>query len=368
MLLRGDDSVAPEDKIGFDDGKQILKLTLSVFDPDNNVPLESLKQTRTTRAQGIDAQPQFRDTGVNKVFILAAAPNTPENYENCKMFLERTNVKDIQFHFAADLKMSNICLGIMSHASLHPCPYCEGTKNVFEDDAPVRTLETISENHQKWQQESGKKSTLKQYYNCSNEPLLMSHLNTTTSVLTIVPPPVLHIKLGIVNKLYTELLKLFPNLDDWPKSLYIMKENYHGQTFEGNECNRLLTNLDMLSNMIPDNLMPFHQCFVAFRDAMEACFHSTLDETYQQKITHFAAYYRALNISTTSKVHIMIRHVPEFIREHGKPLGQFSEQVVESCHAKFDKLFNSYRIKDTNHPNYLNKLYRAIMHFNAYHL
>lgn len=256
----------------------------------------------------------------------------------------------------------------MSHASLHPCPYCEGTKNIFEQGAPARTLETISENHQKWQQESGKKSTLKQYYNCSNEPLLAGPHDANTPVLTLVPPPALHIKLGIVNKLYAELLKLFPNLDDWPKSLFIMKENYHGQTFEGNECNRLLDNLDMLSNMLPDHLMPFHECFAAFRDAMKACFHSTLNEAYLHTIENFTATYNALDISTTTKVHIMTRHVPEFIQQQGKPLGQFSEQVVEHCHAKFDRLFNSYRMKDINHPGYLNKLYRAIMHFNAYHL
>ena len=43
MLLRGDDSLVPEDEIGFDDRKDILKLTLSVYDSENDVPLEDLK-------------------------------------------------------------------------------------------------------------------------------------------------------------------------------------------------------------------------------------------------------------------------------------------------------------------------------------
>jgi G:T-mismatch repair DNA endonuclease (very short patch repair protein) len=365
LLLRGTDGFLNEDKIGFDDGKEVLKLTLSIFDPNNSLPLEPL---RVTRSKGITQGHKFSAGGVNKSFILAAAPKTPESYNNCKIFLERTNAKDIQFHFAADLKMINICLGIMSHASLHPCPYCEGTKNVFEVDAPSRTLETIEANFQKWQAESGKKSTLKQYYNCSNEPLLHSNHNMSTSVLSIVPPPSLHIKLGIVNKLYSELLKLFPNLDDWPKSLYITKERYHGETFEGNECNRLLANLDMLSSMLPRNLMPYHSCFLAFRDAMQACFGSSLDPSYSQKILEFENSYKALGISITSKVHIMTRHVPEFLEMHGKPLAQFSEQVVEHCHSKFDRLFNSYRIKDIHHTAYIDQLYRAILHFNSYHI
>jgi hypothetical protein len=368
LLLRGDTDVHHEDKIGFDDGKQILKLTLTVFDPENKVPMQTLPSARTTRAQGIGAGPKFVDTGVNKLFILAAAPNTPENYENCRLFLEKTLIKNVSFHFAADLKMSNICLGIMSHASLHPCPYCEGTKNVFEEDAPSRTFDTISDNHQKWQEESGKKSSLKHYYNCANEPLLIGNHDTSTAVLDIVPPPSLHIKLGIVNKLYAELLKLFPGLDQWPQDLYIIKESYHGQTFEGNECNRLLQNLDMLSNILPANLSNFLDCFHAFRDAMQACFGSNLEPDYRDKIMKFERSYNALKLSTTTKVHIMNRHVPEFIQKHGRPLGQFSEQAVEHCHAKFDRFFNCYRIKDIKHTSYLSNLFRAVMHFNAYHI
>jgi len=270
LLLRGDMDVNEEDKIGFDDGKQVLKLTLSVYDPENRLPLQFLPSSRATRGQGIGTGLKFSDTGVNKLFILAAAPKTPETYGNCKIFLQKTLMKNVKFHFAADLKMSNICLGIMTHAALHPCPYCEGKKNVFEQDSSPRTLETISDNFRKWQEESGKKSTLKNYYNCSNEPLLIGEHDLSTPVLNIVPPPALHIKLGIVNKLYSELLKLFPRLDEWPQSLYITKEKYHGHTFEGNECNRLLKNLDMLAKMLPENLSNFLNASLLFE---KQCMH-----------------------------------------------------------------------------------------------
>lgn len=365
VLLRGSEGLLQEDKVGFDDGKDVLKLTLSIYDPDDTLPLEKM---RITRAKGLGTEPHFSKSGVNKVFILAAAPKTPENYNNCKLFLEKTNMKDVNFHFAADLKMTNICLGIMSHASQHPCPYCEGTKNIFEVDAPVRTLQSISEHFHQWQTQSGKKSTLKNYNNCSNEPLLLTNDNASFSVLSLVPPPSLHIKLGIVNKLYSELLKLFPELDSWPKSLYITKENYHGNTFEGNECNALLRNLDMLASILPSHLLPFHRCFVAFRDVMDACFGSSLDVSHHEKFVEFENSYRSLNISMTTKAHILIRHVPEFLKQKDKPLAPFSEQVVEACHAKFDKLFNSYRTKDIHHSGYLDRFYRAIMHFNSYHI
>lgn len=365
LFLRGDDDLSNEDKVGFDDGKSVLKLTLSVYDPEERIAMQG--RTKVLRSEGIGVGHNFLKSGVNKTFILAAAPKVPETYQNCKVFLEKVLTENVNFHFAADMKMTNICLGIMTHAALHPCPYCEGTKNKFEEDAPCRTLASISENHEKWVNESGKKTTLKNYYNCSNRPLLKVH-DLSTKTLDIVPPPALHIKLGIVNKLYDELKKLHPTLDDWPKALFIMKEQYHGQCFEGNECSRLLKNLDMLQNMLPEELQPFHDCFMALQEAMEACFGFRLDSSYKEKVEHFATCYKNLNLSITTKVHVLVRHVPEFIDKHQMPLGHFCEQVVEQCHAKFDKLFNSYKIKDVHHPNYLSNLFHAIMHFNSYHI
>lgn len=231
LFLRGDENPSNEDKLGFDDGKGILKLTLSVYDPDDRIPVKTLAATRATRSGGITCGSHYQNSGINKTFILAAAPKTPETYENCKIFLEKCKTHEIQFHFSADLKMANICLGIMSHAALHPCPYCEGTKNVFQQNALPRTLATISAYHNKWKTESGKKTTLKNFYNCSNEPLLLGFHEPSTPVLNIVPPPALHLKLGIVNKLYSELQKLFPELDQLPAALYIQQESYHGSTF-----------------------------------------------------------------------------------------------------------------------------------------
>ena len=367
LLLRGDDDMSTYDKVGFDDGKSVLKLTLSIYDPEDKLMAYAKPHSRTLRSDGIGTGQCFLNSGANKIFIPAAAPKVPENYQNCKIFLEKVLTENFSYHFAADLKMTNICLGIMTHAALHPCPYCEGTKNRFEEQAAPRTLESISENHQKWLSESGKKTSLKQYYNCSNTPLLNIN-DPSTPTLDLVPPPALHIKLGIVNKLYDELKKVFPSLDDWPKSLYIIKEDYHGQCFEGNECSRLLEHLDMLQNMLPEELQPFYDCFVAFRDVMYACFGFTLDAAYHEKVTNFAACYEKLKLSITTKVHVLIRHVPEFIAKHQKPLGHFCEQVVEQCHSKFDRLFTHYKIKDINHPNYMNNFFRAILHFNSSHI
>ena len=367
-FLCGDDDMSTDDKVGFDDGKSVLKLTLSLYDPEDRLQFNNTQaSSRVLRSHGIGAGQKFIKSGVNKIFILAAAPKVLETYGNCKIFLDRVLTENVKYHFAADLKMTNICLGIMTHAALHPCPYCEGTKNKFEEQTKPRTLASIAENHQNWVNLSGKKATLKRYYNCSNNPILKSH-DMSTPTLDLVPPPALHIKLGIVNKLYDELQKLFPSLDEWPKALFITTEEYHGQCFEGNECSKLLQNLHILQSMLPEELQPFHECFLALRDAMNACFGFILDSSFREKVEQFATSYSRLDLSVTAKVHVLTKHVPEFIEKHQKPLGHYCEQVVEQCHSKFDKLFNNYKIKDTNHSNYMQHFFRAVMHFNAYHV
>jgi len=190
-----------------------------------------------------------------------------------------------------------------------------------------------------------------------------------TPMLELVPPPALHLRLGIVNKLYDELLKLFPRLNDWPKQLHIIREDYHGSSFEGNQCNILLKNLDILLQMIPNSLIQFYNCFVAFHDVIVTCFSYVLDPTYVTKIHAFEESYRTLNISCTSKVHILLTHVTEYIKNiANRPLGLYSEQVVEAWHAKFERIYRRYRIKSISSPRYLCRLYQAIMDFNSHQI
>ena len=82
----------------------------------------------------------------------------------------------------------------------------------------------------------------------------------------------------------------------------------------------------------------FHDCFMALRDVMYACFIFTLGASYHEAVTNIADCYERLNLSTTIKVYAFIRHVPEFFANHLKPLWHFCEPVVEQCHSKFDRI------------------------------
>ena len=147
----------------------------------------------------------------------------------------------------------------------------------------------------------------------------------------------------VVCKLYDKLKKVFPSLGDRPKSLFTIKEDYHDQCFEGNKYSRLVHGTSGPDERhAAEELQSFHDCFVLFRNVMYACFGFTLDALYHKKLTNFAACVEGLNLSVTAittKVHVIVRCVPEFIAKHQKTLVHFCEQVIKQCHSKFDELF-----------------------------
>ena len=121
-------------RIGTDDGQSSLKTVCSIFEPDE---LEN-------QSKGA------KDSGVNKVLILAFVENCDETRNNVKTIMDLINLKpdDIDFVKAQDLKMTNFELGIKSHSSTHACYICDGTKT-FES-GEIRTFDSIRDNYNRY--------------------------------------------------------------------------------------------------------------------------------------------------------------------------------------------------------------------------
>ena len=60
-------------KVGIDSGGGFLKICLSVFDMDNLVS-----------GSKVGLSKKFKDSGLKKIFLVAAVPDVPENYQNVK--------------------------------------------------------------------------------------------------------------------------------------------------------------------------------------------------------------------------------------------------------------------------------------------
>ena len=63
---------------------------------------------------------------------------------------------------------------------------------------------------------------------------------------------------------------------------------------------------------------------------------------------------------------MLIEHVPQFIFKTEKPLAEFSEQVVESCHQKFAQMYRWYAVKEVESVRHGKKFHKAVLHFNSF--
>ena len=199
-------------------------MTLSQFEQDTDTSDEpSMKKLCIPRKEA-------NQTGVKKVTILASAPGVSETYNNVSLFLQKVQTSQVWCTWTGDLKMANVMAGIMSCSSSHPCVYCETQckQGKWGDRGTLRTVGSIKDQRSKWIESGGVKEKAKQFSNCVEQSLLsFPDENPETKILSVFPPPALHLKL-VVNHFICQLEKVWPNVGEWIGSLNIKYEPYHG--------------------------------------------------------------------------------------------------------------------------------------------
>ena len=76
----------------------------------------------------------------------------------------------------------------------------------------------------------------------------------------------------------------------------------------------------------------------AFNDVVKSCFAVKIEGDYSSYIQKFSQLYRSLNISITTKVHLIESHICQFLERKNVPgagLGMWSEQSFEAAHHDF---------------------------------
>ena len=79
----------------------------------------------------------------------------------------------------------------------------------------------------------------------------------------LIPPPELHLLIGVVSHIGSMLLDLWSVFDDWLVSKHILQRGYQERGWDGNNYNTILNQLDSLEVEILENaqhLMLFIQC------------------------------------------------------------------------------------------------------------
>lgn len=355
-------------KIGLDGGGGFLKICLSIqsrFEGADNNP--HFKGARQHYHDGVHAN-KFKDTGVKKLFILGIISDTQENYVNVCTLWSSLHLNDLKvMTIATDLKMANIITGVMAHSSHYPCTWCTASKDLLSKCGSYRTVGSCRENSDAFKNSGSKKINAKNFYSHVYQPIFTG--NPETEIIDIIPPPELHLMLGVVNKLYGHMLReCEDDTEKWAKSCNVSREFVHGSPgFAGNACKTLLNKIDLLRAKCSVHCLKYVRCFNDFSSVVNSCFSSSLDEKFEVYISEFQRSYLDLAIPITPKVHAVFFHVPHFCRKMEKGLGNYSEQAMESVHHDFKNTWMNYKVHHT-HPDYSSKLLRAIQEYNSRHV
>ena len=118
-----------------------------------------------------------------------------------------------------------------------------------------------------------------------------------------------HLQLGIVNKLYDDLLVHFPEAKAWPEKLHLKPSEYFAGTWEGRQCRTLVANADVLQGIVDEEngprrmlrsatdqnvthvAQPFVDAFRAFSDVTSKCFGHSLKEGWEEAVSTFEEKY-----------------------------------------------------------------------------
>ena len=217
-----------------------------------------------------------------------------------------------------------------------------------------------------WYSSSKGKSSAKQFGNVIHSPLV-KHEDEDVEVIDILVPPELHLLIGVVNTLYSHMIKVWPQANIWPKKCYVEKEAMHGGAFNGNSCMTLLNNVDLLRSMCPIQCLRFVELFSLFKSIVKSCFSTTLLPDFRDHIHDFRKAYKDSGLPVTPKLHMVFYHVTEFCCRTGGALGIWSEQATEAAHSDFKVTWNKYKVNLIN-PRYPERILHAVCEYNSLHL
>lgn len=93
-------------------------------------------------------------SGINKLLIIALAPEAIESYQNLSTLFSLINLNGlcgiVDYCIASDLKCLMVMLGLQTCSATHPCPWCDITNTNLNRVGNLRTFNTINESYKKW--------------------------------------------------------------------------------------------------------------------------------------------------------------------------------------------------------------------------
>ena len=232
-------------------------------------------------------------------------------------------------------------------------------------DYPKRYIKVLFEHHENYVEycrplvsKEQKKKACKNFCSIENRTLLAKDkesVDEDTLVLSLMPPDELHHLTGPFDKLYKCVLTIYPKISDWADKFCDMKK-YHGGTFIGGDCKKLLGNIDELARMMIDDqcaeALRFIGAFRALEAVRTACFGKDLKPDWKETLEKLKNKVKDLvddediPMTCTLKFYILFFHVKKWCEMEKRGLGNVSTQAGESMHGRFER----YLVTKNNDP------------------
>ena len=318
-----------------------------------------------------DDNNKYKDSGVQRCQILGITEDVPESNSNLHSILDRLKLESVKYSLAFDLKCANAVFGLSAHSGKRACLWCEG---LITELGQLRSLGSLDYWYEEYAKAGAKKLNMQYFMNVINPRILYKDLDPSTMIQDLIPPPELHLLIGVVTLVGVALLDIWEDFDEFLNNKNVFMRGYQGRGWDGNNSNKILNCLEALEfklNTSAPHLLPFTRCLFEFRKVKDACFGVNLDPAYKRELANFKNSFTVLQelcielntpISFTWKIHILFFHVEPFIDSNNQSLGKFSEQCGEAIHAKFKPTWSRYK-RDSNHPEHGEKLKSAVVDF-----
>ena len=342
---------------------------------------------------------KFFSTGVRRLLVLAVFP---DKCGESNQFIDDVTSM-MGFHelaqtypshrriWTADIKATLEAQGQQTAASYCPCIYCVKSRCLFRtsERAELRTMDSNLLSFSMWKDEGESNlSKAKEFHNCTHPPV-PALFQPTDVFLHKVPPPGLHIVLGIVNDGLKRLEALNSSIVGvFLASLNLARAKQWGGHIDGNQCRHILEHLNKLielvvewrdsmdpieeiairdTDAIADEMLQIVDMLLSFKEVVHKCFGWALLPDYKQSIASFRATFEGIEPPrpVTPKVHIVFEHVADFCERESRGLCIGSEQAHETLHSFFSGVHAKHQVKDIHSPSYAPLLLQTVLELNA---
>ena len=320
-----------------------------------------------------------KSSGTSHALLVAVSPKVPENHFNFQKVFQIISVHQVKLFFINDLKATLVICGKQTAACKHRCPFCDSSD--MTKCGKLCTVGSLVQQHQRWVGSQLDRKHLQFFGNVENLPLVTDDFEADKDklILEFCPPPELHILLGIVNKAVKVLEERIPTaiVKEWVAFAEAQRNAYHGGTFNGNNCKRLVDAVDFLELLVTKDLYDFTPFALAMVDVLRklrsvrhACYGTELLPNYQDALDQYQKatlnLVKDFSVNLILKDHIADFHVAHWIDLHGVGLGASSEQTAESVHNIFANKYwdPRFKVAETS-PHFPRQLLRAVCAFDA---